>query len=620
MASKSLGTLTLDLIAKTAGFAQGMSKAERDSAKWRKKVKRDIKDVSSSIAKWGAATAAAAATASTALVVHTAKSAAEISKLSAVAGTSTDQFQRYAAGARVLGIEQEKLADIFKDTSDKVGDFLQTGGGPLADFFNNIAPKVGVTAEQFRNLSGPQALELYTASLEKANISQNEMTFFMEAIASDASMLLPLLRDGAKGFETLGEAAAQSGAILSKDLIADSERFNAALFLMEQQSVGLKNQFVSGLMPTFTDLATKVADVTVETGVAKEVGETFGNVLKGVAVAAVGLVGGLQIMGKSIGTIAAAVSAASEGELNWFERLLPPPAQAAKKVYDNFDAIKAAFESGREDMALTFEKYGSIIDAIIGGEGEGDGQDQVNRIAEFMRRAREQVEAGMGAATGSTGAGADDPIHGRLAALRTSLMEESQVLGEKFVNDNLMLQEALEKDAITRDEYNMLTLERQAQYEQQMTDLQKKAHEQRQRGLKNALSAASTLMNGESRKMFEIGKVAAIANATINMYEGVMEAWALGPILGPPMAALVAAAGVMNIRSIAATKFGGGSSGAATASVSASAAPAQTIQDQAPARNVYLHGIDKDSLYSGSQILDLLDKELMNGGRLAGIV
>ena len=55
-----------------------------------------------------------------------------------------------------------------------------------------------MTAAQFRNLSGPQALQLYVSSLEKANLSQSQFTFFLEAIASDSSRLLPLLRDGGR--------------------------------------------------------------------------------------------------------------------------------------------------------------------------------------------------------------------------------------------------------------------------------------------------------------------------------------------------------------------------------------------------------------------------------------
>lgn len=46
MATKSLGVLTIDLIAKTGGFEQGMDRAERASEKWRKRVERDLKGVS----------------------------------------------------------------------------------------------------------------------------------------------------------------------------------------------------------------------------------------------------------------------------------------------------------------------------------------------------------------------------------------------------------------------------------------------------------------------------------------------------------------------------------------------------------------------------------------------
>ena len=117
----------------------------------------------------------------------------EMTNLANISGAGFMEFQKLADGAKTVGIENTKLADIFKDVNDKVGDFLQAGSGPMVDFFENIAPAVGVTAEQFKNLSGPEALQLYYDSLAKANLSQQEMTFYMEAIASDATALIPLL-------------------------------------------------------------------------------------------------------------------------------------------------------------------------------------------------------------------------------------------------------------------------------------------------------------------------------------------------------------------------------------------------------------------------------------------
>ncbi|HGM4967402.1 TPA: tail tape measure protein, partial [Pseudomonas putida] len=111
MANRSLGALTLDVIARVGGFVGGMDKAERSSTKWRKGVEKNAKVVGLAI---GAA-AAAGATALATMTVTAINSAAEVAKLASVSNASTTDFQKMAAGAKFVGVEQEKLADIFKD-------------------------------------------------------------------------------------------------------------------------------------------------------------------------------------------------------------------------------------------------------------------------------------------------------------------------------------------------------------------------------------------------------------------------------------------------------------------------------------------------------------------------
>lgn len=179
----------------------------------------------------------------------------ELSVLAQVSGTGVEEFQRLAAGAQQVGIQQDKLADIFKDVQDRVGDFLETGGGPMADFFENIAPKVGVTAEQFRNLSGPQALQLFTSSLEKANLSQSQMTFYMEAMASDSARLIPLLRENGKAWREAGDQAERLGGILSGDLVQQGVELEKNLKLLETQAKGVAITIGSVLIPELNRLA-----------------------------------------------------------------------------------------------------------------------------------------------------------------------------------------------------------------------------------------------------------------------------------------------------------------------------------------------------------------------------
>ncbi|MDV7271862.1 phage tail tape measure C-terminal domain-containing protein [Thioclava sp. A2] len=200
------------------------------------------------IAATAAATALAAAVVS--MTRSTVSAANEINQLSQVANANPELFQRWSAASATVGIEQEKLADILKDVNDRAGDFLQTGGGPMADFFEHIAPRVGVTADQFARLSGPEALQLYVSSLERAGVSQQEMTFYLEAMASDATRLIPILQNGGAEMTRLGAQAQALGAVLDADAIAAMRRSELALVSIGQVFTGVRNRIAVALAPT----------------------------------------------------------------------------------------------------------------------------------------------------------------------------------------------------------------------------------------------------------------------------------------------------------------------------------------------------------------------------------
>ncbi|HEJ9916406.1 TPA: phage tail tape measure protein [Pseudomonas aeruginosa] len=422
MASRSLGTLTLDLIAKVGGFVAGMDAAERRSEKWRKEVEKNAAKVGAAI---GAATAAGI-TALAALTVSTVRNANEIANLASVANASTTEFQKYAAGAKLVGIEQEKLADIFKDVNDKVGDFLNTGGGALADFFENVAPKVGVTADQFRNLSGPQALGLYVSSLEKAKVSQSDMTFYLEAIASDATALLPLLRNNAEGFKTFGDAAQAAGAILDEKTIKSANELKAATWLVEQSTTGLKNQLTSALIPVLSDFATKLLDVSKDGTSMVAVGEFLVTTLKLIAGAAVATVGAIQLVGKSIAGAAAVASSAFEG-ITWLE-IASGPAGWAKRFVQNLDGVKASTSVFAEDMVGSGKKIVEVLE-FIGNAGTGDVNGRVKELAKLLDELRKKNKTGTFEAPGKEAEAAAKRQQQAVASLISSLQLEAATVG-----------------------------------------------------------------------------------------------------------------------------------------------------------------------------------------------
>ncbi|WP_227814322.1 phage tail tape measure C-terminal domain-containing protein [Nitrogeniibacter aestuarii] len=179
----------------------------------------------------------------------------EVERLSSIANASANDFQRMAYGAESVGVPMEKYADILRDVNDKVGEFVAVGGGPLKDFFDNIAPKVGIAADEFARLSGPEALQAYYDALEKAGLNQQQMTFYLEALASDTTALIPLLRDGGRGFAEMGQYAEKVGRVLSDDLVSSSVEFQQNIRELEGAMVGLRNTIGAEVLPTLNRLA-----------------------------------------------------------------------------------------------------------------------------------------------------------------------------------------------------------------------------------------------------------------------------------------------------------------------------------------------------------------------------
>ncbi|WP_338841046.1 phage tail protein [Acinetobacter lwoffii] len=172
-----------------------------------------------------------------------------------LANTTTKEFQEWAFASKSVMVEQDKLSDIMKDVNDKFGDFMQTGGGEMADFFEKIAPKVGVTAKEFQGLTGPQILEKYYQTLEKANVSQAEMTFYMESIANDATLLAPLLENNAEKLKQYSNQAHELGLIMDQDAIAKTKEFNTALSTIQQTIDGVFTRLAAQAAPALTNLA-----------------------------------------------------------------------------------------------------------------------------------------------------------------------------------------------------------------------------------------------------------------------------------------------------------------------------------------------------------------------------
>lgn len=268
MATRSLGTLTVDLVAKTGGFEQGMDRAARTADEKAKKIQKTMDGIHRSVDVFRASVVAIGAVVATATIAwarNFSQSAEEIRNFSRVANAGVEDFQKLAYAAQTVGLSQEKLSDQLKDFSEKTGEYLATGGGGMRDFFENIAPKIGLTAEAFSELSGPQALQKYYDALEDANLNQAQMSFYLENMASDTTALIPLLRNGGAEIKRLGDEAERLGIIMSSTTVNAAIQFQNNVRTLEASLQGLSITIGNQIIPVFADFFTNAQKAANET-------------------------------------------------------------------------------------------------------------------------------------------------------------------------------------------------------------------------------------------------------------------------------------------------------------------------------------------------------------------
>jgi len=205
--------------------------------------------------------------------------------------------------------------------------------------------------------------------------------------------------------------------------------------------------------------------------------------------------------------------------------------------------------------------------------------------------------------------------------------------------DNLNLNET--QKATLRDAFEQARIDRAQQTAVKLgkidADLEKKKIKAEKRlqaiQLQNAsqlFGDLSSLMQTGSRKLFEIGKAAAIAQAVVNVAQGVTKALGQGGFFGIAMGAAVAAAGAVQIAKIASTQFNGGQGGSVAvggASFASSGGGQQTATvPQSPAgqqiqrvTNVTL-SIDSGGIFTGNEVrtlIEAINEQVGDGVKLA---
>jgi hypothetical protein len=269
------------------------------------------------------------------------------------------------------------------------------------------------------------------------------------------------------------------------------------------------------------------------------------------------------------------------------------------KQLDEYNARKRIGLKSDEQIPPALQKEIDALELLRLKKAEMMEQDKANQALEKEFKAV-KVEQGQ----------ADDP----LVALEDKLAAEREII--KAHTDILLANEELtqnQRNAIIKQGEDLRSgIENDAaNNRKKIADIENKA---KLNAVSQTFGALSSLMNTESKKLFEIGKAAAIAGAIVDGFAAVSKTMASVPYpFNIPLAAAQATASAVQVQNIAKQKVGGAQSMGASGSFSGGA-PVTNTQPQAQGgTNVNVSGINLGDMFTGQQMIDTLKAVVGDG-------
>ena len=454
-------------------------------------------------------------------------------------GIAKSAFSELIAVGRRFGIETDQMTDAIRDLNERIADAHLNGGA----YAENLA-LIGVKTQDLINLDAAQQFEIVADAISRMTNASKQNLVVNELMADSGFQMLNVFKAGEGTIAKFRKEVRASGEALSEIEFEDMEKAAEAVLKMNIQFEQLGKQLTIAVVPGLTRTAEALTEILEAT-----------NAFFKVEVRTVGLI---------------------EKEISALEKKL---------------AIEQAIIDTKEMGSAPFVTSSG---GIMMGAADQDTTGAIERAkvinAELVKLRLElmlnNVEIGLQEKTAlATQDQADKDL----------TLERAKTQAEQLA----IIKQTADKAAIAN---NLAFIDELENQEKRARDRNKMIWESGLKGKLNiaqsVLGSISVLMNTENRKQFEIGKAAAIADATINTFKSAVGAYSamssipyVGPALGAAAAAAAVAAGIANVNSIKSQSFGGGGGGAPTTpapggGVGAGGGEAQALAEQPAPQNI----------------------------------
>lgn len=627
-----------------------------------------LKSAAGSVAKWSAGTVAAASAVAVAFTKAGLSSADALAKQAQQLNTSSSDLAKLKRAADLAGVSQSKLEGASRALTTRLS-MAASGTGDAAKALDRL----GLSAAELQRLPLTERIQTINQALAN-NVSASERAGIAAKIFGEEAGLAVSQIDPA----TISRAADEVdrfGSGLNGIQSAQIEAANDSLSQFGLAFDGLSRQMAAEFAPLLDAIGQQFGELADDSGFFKD---TFGGASDFVVSAAGGIADAFAVTGRSIQTL-------GEGGKILFNSIALSGGESAQAIVEAFEVMRlAVLETFNAVIRAANNIPGVNLSEIVIGQNETlDGiksfnaglveniQNAKNEIGyiwsaelpsegikasfELMKAMSEEAALDVAAARDAAlnvtnqggGEGQESP---ELVKMREDAQKKLELLKEQWATeDELMLERREAEMAVLQEGFDMKLLaeedfllqkamldEKYLEEEYARKEAFKKAEEELNKAkntaqlnvAKSMFGNLSSLMSTENKKLFEIGKAAAIAEATVKGYEAIQSSYAQGSkIGGPPVgaafAATAAVATAVQVANIAKTQFGSASSAMAPAAGGGSV-PVGTSQGaqtpvSVPSGTLTVEGLSAGSLFTGEAVSQLAE-ELLDFQKRGGVV
>lgn len=584
----------------------------------------------------------------------------DLGDTAAALGLNVEKLQEYRYAATQSGLSAQEMDATLAKLNLQIGSAVREGGAAAAKF-GDLGVSIKTAAGETRGTD-----EVFRDVVQKLSEIPNASE--RAAAAGDllgdklGPKLTALLGIGAGGLDQLGEAARKAGAVMDAETIAKAGKAQDEL---DALSMVVKAQLTTALVdlsPVLLAISSGIAAIATSAAAA---GIALKSMFGASPVELEGEIEDLQDrvneLKKSLGDnytralMSPEEIKASEQELKNLQGLLDLTKQKQLALLGNTETGRAAAApedtapgkppaSGQEEKDLQrqrefldkMDQYDEENEQNLqkrreeAGRKLGDlARDQADELVNIRAEANRRILEDQLSTDAQRIAAIEAARELELAAERTAYEKKLEELGKLQIDGDEAEAERkrMLEEALVIHEANKTAIEEEGARQRKLIDDAEAAGKLKVWG--DIFNNLAALTASRSRKMFEIGKAAAISSTLISTFSAAQAAMdpskgGVAPPLGYALAASVTVAGLARVAAIRSTSFGGGAGGAP----GGGGLPVATDPGGGPGlrrgeggSNVFVQ-IKGTDMYSGNSIRELFERAneyLGDGGRLVPV-